>query len=295
MGAALATSRLARRGLGLAGRLSAPVARVLVDPPLVPLRWRPVTLLERWGRDWQQRRSALVEHGVEGATQMTASAAEVVLPLVDLTPVVNGVLERLDLDAVASQALADLDLASVVAQVIDELDVGQVVNQALDEVDLTAVVVEQVELGQVVGQALDEVDLTGVVVEQVDLGHVVGQALEEVDLTEIVLTRVDLAAVVLAALDTLDLTELVTDRVDLAGIAEDVIEQVDLPDIIQESTGSVASEAVQSARLRSVTADEKVSALADRVLLRVRRGRAHRRNVDTTAALEGDAPGEDDS
>jgi hypothetical protein len=272
MGAALATARLARRGLGVAGRLSAPALRVALDPPLVPPRWRPLTLMERWGREWQERRSALVEHGVQGATHVAASAAEVVLPLVDLTPLVNGVLERLDLDAVAAQALADLDLATVVTQVIDELDVGLVVNQALDEVDLT-----------------------GVVVEQVDLGRVVGQALEEVDLTEIVLTRVDLAAVVLAALDTLDLTELVTDRVDLAGIAEDVIEQVDLPDIIQESTGSVASEAVQSARLRSVTADEKVSALADRVLLRVRRGRAHRRNVDTTAALEGDAPGEDDS
>lgn len=271
MGAALATGRLARRSLGLAGRLSAPVVRVVVDPPLVPLRWRPLTRLERWGRDWQERRSALVEHGVEGATQMTADAAKVVLPLVDLTPVVHGVLERLDLDAVASQALADLDLASVVAQVIDELDVGQVVNQALDEVDLTSVVVEQVELGQVVGQALDEVDLT-----------------------EIVLTRVDLKAVVLAALDTLDLTEIVTERVDLAGIAEDVVEQIDLPDIIQESTGSVASEAVQSVRLRSVSADEKVSALADRVLLRVRRNRAHRRNVDTTASLEGDTAEEDE-
>ncbi len=263
MGAVMASGRLARRSLRLAGRLSAPVARLAVDPPLVPHAWRPIRRFEQWGRDWQAQRSSLVRSGVDATTELAATAAHVVLPLVDLTPVVHGVLERLDLDAVATQALADLDLTSVVDQVIDELDVGAVLNDALREVDLTQVVVQQVELG-----------------------HVVAEALDEVDLTQIVLTRVDLAALATAVLDTLDLTELVQQRVDLAGIAKEVVDEIDLPQIIQESTGSVASEAVQSARMTSVDADDAISAFADKLLLRRRR-----RTVQSGAQLEGESEG----
>lgn len=235
MGAVMATGRLTRRSLVRARRLAAPAVRLAVEPPLVPYRWRPARRLEAWGRDWQGRRGALVRGGVDATTELAANAAEVVLPLIDLTPVVHGVLERLDLDVIAMQALAGLDLAVVV------------------------------------DQALREVDVTSVVIEQVDLGHVVAQVLEEMDLTDIVLTRVDLAAVVQAALDGLDLTQIVQQRVDLAGIAEQVVEDIDLPQIIQESTGSVASEAVQSARLTSVEADEALSRFADRVLRRAKR------------------------
>jgi hypothetical protein len=267
MGAVMATGRTVRRGTRVARQLAGPLVRTAIDPPLMPQRWRPVRLLERWGREWQGQRGALVASSVDGVTAAAATAAEVVLPLVDLTPVVQGVLERLDLDAVASRAIDDLDLATVVAQVIDELDVGQVVDHALSEVDLTRVVVDDVDLGTVVGAALDQVDLTDVVV-----------------------TKVDLGAVVYAALDRLDLTEIVTQRVDLAGIAEQVVDDIDLPDLIQESTGSVASEAVQSVRLQSVSADEKISAVADRLLLRVR----NRRNVGSGAALEEDSPPEDE-
>ena len=267
MGAVMATGRTARRGVRVARRLAGPVVRTAIDPPVVPQRWRPVRLLEKWGRQWQDQRGALVASGVDGVTAAAATAAEVVLPLVDLTPLVQGVLERLDLDAVASRAIDDLDLATVVAQVIDELDVGQVVDHALSEVDLTRVVVDDVDLGRVVGAALDQVDLTKVVV-----------------------TKVDLGAVVYAALDRLDLTEIVMERVDLAGIAEQVVDDIDLPDLIQESTGSVASEAVQSARLQGVSADEKISAVADRLLLRFGKGR----NVGSGAALEADSPSEDE-
>lgn len=235
MGAVLATARLAGRSAARAGRLAAPVVRLAVDPPLVPHRWRPARQLEAWGRDWQGRRGALVRSSVDATSDLAANAAEVVLPLIDLTPVVHGVLDRLDLDSIAMQAIDGLDLAVVV------------------------------------DQALREVDLTGVVIDQVDLGHVVAQALEEMDLTQIVLTRVDLVAVVTAALDGLDLTAIVQQRVDLAGIAEQVVDDIDLPQIIQESTGSVASEAVQSARLTSVEADEALSRFADRVLRRAKR------------------------
>lgn len=265
MGAVMATGRTVRRGLRLAGRVSGPVLRTAVDPPLVPHGLRPVRVLERWGREWQNQRGALVASSVDGVSTVVASTAEVVLPLVDLTPLVQGVLERLDLDAVASRALRDLDLASVVAQVIDELDVAQVVDQALREVDLTAVVVDEVDLGTVVGAALDQVDLT-----------------------EVVLTKVDLATVIYAALDRLDLTEIVTERVDLAGIAEQVVDDIDLPEIIQESTGSVASEAVQSARFTSVDADDAVSRVADTILRRVRA-----RSSQSNAVLEGQSTADD--
>jgi hypothetical protein len=260
MGAVMASGRAARSTARAAGRLAAPFVRVAVDPPLVPYRWRPISRLERWGRDWQDQRGSLVRSSVEAGTAVAADAAEVVLPLVDLTPLVNGVLDRLDLDAIAASALDDLDLTAVVDQVIDELDVGDVLDRALGEVDLTEVVVEQVDLGEVVDKALDDLDLT-----------------------QIVLTRVDLTAVVNAVVGQLDLTALVQDNVDLAEIAEQVMDDIDLPQIIQESTGSVASEAVQSARLSSVNADDALSRFADRLLLR-RRGRG----VQSGAALDGE-------
>lgn len=220
MGTALAATRLTRWSVTTVGRVGAPLVRRALDPPLVPHRWRPRTVLEGWGLQWRTRRDAQV----------------------DLSPVVRAVLER--------------------------LDVAAVLDQVLREVDLTAVVLDEVDLGQVVRSALDQVDLT-----------------------EVVLTRVALDAVVLAALDRLDLTEIVMQRVDLAGIAEQVVDDIDLPDLIQESTGSVASEAVQSARLQSVSADEKLSAVADRLLLRF----GKRRNVGSGAALEADSPPEDET
>lgn len=236
MGAVVASGRMMRSTARTMGRVAAPFVRVAVDPPLVPYRWRPIRRLEDWGRQWQDQRGALVRSTVEASTTAAAEVAETVLPLIDLTPLVNGVLDRLDLTAVADQ-------------VIDELDVGDVLDRALGEVDMTEVVVEQVDLGQVVDEALDDLDLT-----------------------QIVLTRVDLAAVVTAVIGQLDLTAIVQDNVDLATIAEQVMDDIDLPQIIQESTGSVASEAVQSARLSSVHADDSISRVADRLLLR-RRGR----------------------
>lgn len=236
MGAVMASGRLARRTTRLAGQVAEPVVRLAVDPPLVPHRWRPIRRLEQWAEEWRVRRSTLLQQSVEAGSGAVAGAAEKVLPLIDLTQVVNGVLDRLDLDIIAGSVLSDLDLAVVVDQVIDELDIGAVVNQALAEVDLT----------------------------------------------EVVISRVDLAAVVQEALNRLDLTEIVQERVDLAEIAEQVMDDIDLPEIIQESTGSVASEAVQSARLRSVDADEKIAQIADKVMLRMRRGR----NLKADVALE---------
>lgn len=259
MGAVVVGARLFRRGVRAAGRISTPMVAVAIDPPFVPRRWRLNRFLEEWGRDWQRERDAVLRNGVDGATLVAANAAALVLPLVDLTPVVHDVLERLDLDAVAAQGLASLDLVAVVDRVLDELDTGEVLDRALRQVDLTEVVIDRVDLGRVVDTALDDIDLT-----------------------TIVLTRADLGAIVSAALDTLDLTAIVRERVDLAGIAEEVVRDIDLPAIIQESTGSVASETVRSARLVSVDADDAISKVADRLLFRVRGRRAQ-----SNAPLEG--------
>ncbi len=249
LGTVLAGSRLAlRTGRSLARGLS-PVVRVVLDPPLVPRRLRLRPRLDEWGRLWQRERTTIVATSVGSGAQVTQRTVDTVLPLVDLTPVVEAVLGRLDLDSVVTGAIDRLDLAAVVAS------------------------------------AVDEIDITSLVVEQVDLGGVVTVALDQVDLTEIVLARVDLHRVVVAALDTLDLTTLVQQRVDLATIAEDVVEDIDLPEIIRASTGGIATEGVRAVRLQSIEADEAVSRLADRLLLRIRR-----RNVETDVVLEAEEP-----
>ncbi len=249
LGTALTAGRLALRGGRSLARGLSPVARVVLDPPLVPHRLRLRPRLDEWGRLWQRERTTIVSTTVGSGAQVTQRTVDTVLPLVDLTPVVEAVLGRLDLDAVVTGAIDRLDLAGVVAG------------------------------------AVEQVDVTALVLEQVDLGDVVTAALDQVDLTDIVLSRVDLNRVVVAALDTLDLTALVQQRVDLATIAEDVVEEIDLPEIIRASTGGIATEGVRVARLQSIEADEAVSRLADRLLLRIRR-----RNVETDVVLEAEQP-----
>ena len=157
----------------------------------------------------------------------------------------------------------------------------------LDRVELTDVVLTRVDLARVITAALDQVDLTAVVLEQVDLRRVVAVALDSMDLTDVVVDRVDLARVIMAALDAVDLTEVVRTRVDVSALAEEVIEEVDLPEIIRESSTGIAADVVQGARIGAIGADEKVSRLIDRVLLR-------RRSRDTEApGGEGDDVADD--
>jgi hypothetical protein len=94
-------------------------------------------------------------------------------------------------------------------------------------------------------------DLTALVRERVDLDAIVG----EVDI-DAVAARLDIDAVI--------------DRVDLVGLAQGVMDALDLPAIIRGSTASVASESVQDVRLQSIAADEVVTRVVDRLLLRRR-------------------------
>lgn len=124
---------------------------------------------------------------------------------------------------------------------------------------------------------IERIDLTQVVIEQVDLHRVITSALDTLDLTELVLDRVDVDAIVAEA----DI-EAVIDRVPIIPLANYVIDEIDLPQIIRDSTSGIAGDAVNTVRRQSRGADEVVSRLADRIVLR-RRGR------------RVDAPGEPES
>jgi hypothetical protein len=205
--------------------------------------------------------------------------------------------------AVGSATSTAIDVVSTVAgpstsAVLDRVVPG-VTDAVIQRIDITGLVVGRVDLRTIITSALDQIDLTRIVIERVDLRRVVEAALDSIDVTEIVLQRVDLVAVVDAILDQLDLTALVEQRVDIDAlvatvdlepvidrlpiveIAEYVIEQTDLPAIIRQSTGGVASDAIDAVRLRSVATDVATARIVDRLL--PRRGR------------KLDAPGEPES
>jgi hypothetical protein len=62
--------------------------------------------------------------------------------------------------------------------------------------------------------------------------------------------------------------EAVIHRMDLPTIARQVVDDIDLPVLIRDSTGSLASEGVVGLRMQGIEADERVSKIVDKVLLR---------------------------
>ncbi|HEU5039116.1 MAG TPA: hypothetical protein VFT70_19065 [Nocardioides sp.] len=103
------------------------------------------------------------------------------------------------------------------------------------------------------------------VIARVDLDAIAARIdveaiLDRLDLTATVLERVDLEAVVDGVLA----------RIDLAALVEEVLDEVDLPEIIRESTGTMASDTVRNVRMQGVTADEAVTRVVDRLLMRHR-------------------------
>ncbi len=144
--------------------------------------------------------------------------------------------------------------------------VPAVTEAILQRLNLTGIVIERVDLRIVVVSVLDRLDLTELVVSRVDLSRVVDAALDELDLTQIVLDRVDLDRIVEAVeLDP------ILDRVPIVEVADYVIEQVDLPQIIRQSTGGVAADAIDAARLASYRVDVGVAGFVDRLIFRRRR------------------------
>lgn len=91
---------------------------------------------------------------------------------------------------------------------------------------------------------------------------VIDVLLELIDLNKII-AKVDVNAIA-AQLDV----EAVIDQIDLEALVQHVIEEVDLPTIIRNSTGVMASESVLSMRMQGFAADERVSNIVDKLMLR---------------------------
>lgn len=173
----------------------------------------------------------------------------------------------------------------LVSKAVDVLDaaIPSVVAAVLRTLDLTQIVTEYVDLDRVV----EEVDLDAAV-RRVDLDAIamrlnVDAVIERLDLTEIVKRGVDVDAVVAtvdldAAAARLDV-DAVIDRVDIVALVQEVIAAIDLPEIIRESTGSMASETLRGVRMQSISGDDAIARVVERVRLHRARGGATPRTV----------------
>ncbi len=230
--------------------VAAPIARVALRPPMVSTSLQPATWLDGLARRGGLHRDEL-ERGL-------AAVLDQVVPAV-----VEEVLRRLDLVEIVER---HVDLDRIISQV--DLD------SAVSRVDLDAVV-SRVDIDAVASRL--DIDA---VVTRVDLNEIVRQ---RVDLDGLVAT-VDLDAVA-ARLDI----EAVIDRVDVVGLAMDVIAEIDLPEIIRESTGSMASDTLRGVRMQSISGDDAIGRVVNR--LRMRRARP----ASTTTNDDGSpVPGDTD-
>ena len=74
-------------------------------------------------------------------------------------------------------------------------------------------------------------------------------------------------------MSTVDFDRII-ERVDAATLVEGILAEIDLPAIVRESTGSLTSDAVQTARMTGISADEAISRGLDRFLRRLHEARA---------------------
>lgn len=142
------------------------------------------------------------------------------------------------------------------------------VERVASRLDLTGLVLRHVDLDEVVravdvDAVVDRLDLDAIV-KRVDLDA----AVADVDLDAAV-AGVDIDAIA----GRLDL-DAVVGRLDLVAMVEEVIEAIDLPAIIRESSGSMASETIRSARMTGISADEAISRGLENHLFRRRRRRS---------------------
>lgn len=115
----------------------------------------------------------------------------------------------------------------------------------------------------IVNTVVGRIDLTGIVLDRVDLGVVVQRTLDQMDVTQLILDRVDVDEIIARA----DL-ENVIDRLPLVEIANYIIDEIDLPQIIRESTGGIASDAMDVIRMQSIDVDQAISRVMGLLLRR---------------------------
>lgn len=250
-----------------AHRVTAPVTRLLWRPPLLPRRMHPATIMAEVAHTGRSEQ-VILRRRLEVLLDAWAPVlVEAVVERIDLTRLVR---EHVDLDGLVATvdldgAVARVDLDAAVARVDLDAAVARVdLDGAVALVDIAAII-DRVDLDAVAAKL--DVDA---VVARADLDA----AVRRVDI-EAVLDRVDLNAVaakldVDAVVARADL-DAVIDRIDLIGIVQEVLDVIDLPAIIRDSTGSMASETVRGVRMTGVSADDALSRIVDRALLRRRR------------------------
>lgn len=209
--------------------------------------------------------------------QVVARLVDVGRPVADLLlrpPLLPASLwPQTRLEELAARGRAARQQAAVEwAAFLDAL-VPRVLAAVLDRVDLTRLVLERVDIERLVAA----VNVDGVV-DRVDLEPIVDRVpvqrvLDRVDLDAVV-ARVDAEALidridVDAIVARVDLDQIVA-RLDLPTLANEVIEAIDLPDLLRESSGAMGSETVRGLRMQGIRADEGVSRIVDRLLLRRR-------------------------
>jgi len=264
-GAAWVTTRTTGRVIGAFTAAAAPLVDLALDPPGVPRVLRPISAVQWVSHEWQSERPAAIRSLQRFTTRAAPDAAGTAVDLLPVALITDRVLERLDVDRIVASAVQHVDLDAVTIDVVSRMDLDPVVEAVVAQLDLEAIVAD----------VLSRLDLTSIVVEQVDLKRVITVAMQESDLTS-----------------------LVKEQVDLIDLADYVVDGIDLQEIIRESTGSIASTAVQTVRLQSVEADEIVNRIVDKALFRRRarktqapKGNANRpvENADDTSASEGGA------
>ena len=129
------------------------------------------------------------------------------------------------------------------AEILDRL-VPMVAVELLGRLDLAQLLEDHVDIERIVQQ----VDLDAVA-RRLDLNGLI----ETVDL-DAVAARLDIDAVI--------------DRVDLVELTRTILADIDLPEIIRDSTGVVASDTMREVRMQSISGDDAVSRVVDRLLLR---------------------------
>lgn len=185
-----------------------------------------------------------------------AKATGIVVDVVPIDEVVAGVDVAALLDRIDVGALVDrVD----VTRIIDRVDIRALiarvdVQEIIDRVDIEALL-DRIDIGAVVdrvdvGKIIDRVDVQEII-DRVDVGTI----LDRVDVQAII-ERVDIDSVV----GRVDVETLI-DRVDV----DSLVERTDLGRIVAQSTGGVASGAVDLVRRQGVGLDSFVARWAGRL------------------------------
>ncbi len=227
--------------LGASVRVGVAVVRATAESSVVRsvAAWRPPLVPARL-----QPASIVADIAKRGARDRAWVTESVVRLLDEWTPVI------------AELVVSRLDLTDIVTRHVN-------IDEIVEAVDLDAVAA-RIDLDAVV----QRIDLDAIV-QRIDLDAAVGG----VDLNAAV-AGVDIDAIA----GRLDI-DAVIERIDLIAMVEEVIAAIDLPAIIRDSTGSMASETVRSARMTGISADDALTRGLERYLFRRRR-----------APLASDAP-----